>query len=114
MKPIELKKFSPDATPDGVKFDCQNCGAPFEVQEKVTLEPDPDLSTEPFFIGLLEKNAGSGNLFLQFEEEIPVLADGLVYEIWGAFSDTMVSAGRFLYRNGRIVDSVTSGARASR
>ena len=26
---------------------------------KVTLEPDPDLSTEPFFIGLLEKTAGS-------------------------------------------------------
>ncbi len=71
---------------------------------KVTLEPEPDLSVTPFFIGLLEKNAGSGNLFLQFED-IPVLSDGLVYEVWGAFQDTMISAGRFLYQNGRIVDT---------
>jgi len=72
----------------------------------VTLEPDPDLSDDPFFLKLLDKNAGSGNLFFTVST-LPRAPQGLHYEIWAAYPDTLVSVGKFLYVNRRVVDVET-------
>ncbi|RPJ48260.1 MAG: hypothetical protein EHM19_02205 [Candidatus Latescibacterota bacterium] len=69
----------------------------------VTLEPNPDLSAEPFFLHLLDTNAGSGNLFLTVST-LPRLPDGAHYRIWASFDDSLVSIGGFLYRDRKIVD----------
>ncbi|MFH1680131.1 MAG: hypothetical protein ABIH26_05730 [Candidatus Eisenbacteria bacterium] len=73
----------------------------------VTLEPEPDLADGPFFLKLLEKNAGSGGLLLT-ATNLPRLPAGSYYEIWASFPDTLMSVGKFRYVNRRIVD-VESG-----
>jgi len=72
----------------------------------VTLEPDPDISSDPFFTTLLERNVAAGNFYLR-PANLPPLATGIYYEIWADYGDTLVSVGQFRYVNGRVVEPTT-------
>ncbi|MBN1825714.1 MAG: hypothetical protein JW958_05560 [Candidatus Eisenbacteria bacterium] len=73
----------------------------------ITLEPATDPSDEPFFLTLLQKDAGSGNLVLSVQRFIGSPAESY-YEIWADFPDSTVSLGRFVYSLSAIRD-VTTG-----
>ena len=73
----------------------------------VTLEPASDLSDDPFFLTLLDKNIAGGNMVLELDH-FPESPAGTYYAIWAVFPDSTVSIGSFHYYDEEIVD-VTDG-----
>lgn len=73
----------------------------------ITIEPEPDNSSAPFALTILERNVATATMIFDVENLPPLLTGGY-YEVWASFVDTsFVSVGSFNWTGNFLLDRTT-------